>query len=297
MARGMAFPAACGAIAIENAGRQTHLPRMDDKLPPMIEVNPEARFPALTEDAKAEITALAARQRDANGILIKAITYVGGQVEDRMKLLPPKARQQIDEAARSALQQSYDLASKSRTGIGGRLASDNLHRVMGTVAGVFGGLGGLPTALLELPVTTTLIFRAVHHVAIANGEDPSAEETRMQCLAVFGAGGPTDDDDGINTAFVGARLALSGATINGLIAKVAPKFAAVLSQKLATQAVPLLGAAAGAGTNYVFVDYYVEMAHVHFGLRRLVRTYGEQQVMDAFHAAAQTRRVTSDVVD
>ena len=297
MMRGKGCAAPSRVIAIETDLGRSHLARMEDKMPPMIEVNPEARFPLLTEQAREEIAALAARQRDANGILIKAVTYVGGQVEDRMKLLPQKARQQVDEAARAALRQSYDLASKSRTGIGGQLSGDRFHRVLGTVAGAFGGLGGLPTALVELPVTTTLIFRAVHHVALAHGELPEAEETRLQCLAVFGAGGPLEDDDGVNTAFVGARLALSGATLNGLIAQVAPKLAAVLSQKLATQAVPILGAAAGAGTNYIFVDYYVEMAHVHFGLRRLSRTFGEQQVTDAFHAAFATRRVHSDVVD
>ena len=46
---------------------------------------------------------------------------------------------------------------------------------------------------------------------------------------------------------------------------------------------PILGAAAGAGTNYAFVDYYVEMAHVHFGLRKLARTYGEDAVSEQFH--------------
>jgi hypothetical protein len=128
-----------------------------------------------------------------------------------------------------------------------------------------------------------VIFRAVHHVAAEHGEDPNTVETRMECLAVFGSGGPGDADDGIDTSFIGARLSISGAAVNGLISKVAPKFAAVLSQKLATQAVPVLGAAAGAGTNYAFVDYYVAMAHVHFGLRRLARIYGDTAVTDEFH--------------
>ena len=40
-------------------------------------------------------------------------------------------------------------------------------------------------------------------------------------------------------------------------------------QKLAAQTVPVLGAVAGATTNYMFTSYYQDMAHVHFGLRRL----------------------------
>ena len=237
----------------------------------------------LTDDARAQIAALAVRQRKANGMLMKAINFVGGQVEDSLKMLPASARSQIDDVIRSALKQSFELASKSRSGFGQNIGSDRVHKLMGTVSGAVGGFGGLPTAIAELPVATTVIFRAVHHVAVEYGEDPDAPETRMECLAVFGAGGPGGDDDGVDTAFIGARLSISGAAVNGLISKVAPKFAAVLSQKLATQAVPVLGAAAGAGTNYAFVDYYVAMAHVHFGLRRLAREYDEQAILDEFH--------------
>lgn len=247
------------------------------------DVNPANPPAPLTDAARAEIAAIAARQRKANGLLMKAINFVGSQVEDGLKLLPKATRAQIDDVARVALRQSFDVASKSRTGLGQNFGSDRVHKIMGTVSGAVGGFGGLPTAIAELPVATTVIFRAVHHVATEYGEDPVAPETRMECLAVFGAGGPGSEDDGVDTAFIGARLSISGAAVNGLISKVAPKFAAVLSQKLATQAVPVLGAAAGAGTNYAFVDYYVSMAHVHFGLRRLARIYGDDAVLDEFH--------------
>lgn len=254
--------------------------------PDVIKETTPAPVPApLTPVAIAEIAALAARQHKANGVLMRAVTYLGGQVEDGLKMLPAATRAQLDGIARAALRQSYDLASKSRTGAGRNIGSDRLHRVVGTLSGALGGFGGLPTALVELPVATTVIFRAVHHVAMEYGEDPDADETRMQCLAVFGAGGPGTQDDGIDTAFIGARLSLSGVAVHGLIARVAPKFAAVLSQKLAAQAVPVLGAAAGAGTNYAFIDYYVALAHVHFGLRRLARTHGEEAVAEVFHQA------------
>ena len=253
----------------------------DDNL--LTEVNQSDPPAPLSQSAKDQIAQLAARQKRANGVLMSAINFVGGQVEDGLKLLPAGTRTQVDELARSALRQSFDVAHKSRQGMGRSVGSDRMHKIIGTVSGAFGGLGGLPTAIAELPVATTVIFRAVHHVAVEYGEDPDAEATRMECLAVFGAGGPGTDDDGVDTAFIGARLSISGAAVNGLISKVAPRFAAVLSQKLATQAVPILGAAAGAGTNYAFVDYYVAMAHVHFGLRKLARTYGDKAVTDHFH--------------
>ena len=256
---------------------------MTDPVNTIKEINPANPPAPLSQAARDEITALAARQRRANGILMKGINFVGGQVEDGLKVLPDGTRDQIDKLARSALRQSFDAAHKSSKGIGRNIGSDRVHKILATLSGAVGGLGGLPTALAELPVATTVIFRAVHHVAVEYGEDPDAEATCMECLAVFGAGGPGTDDDGVDTAFIGARLSLSGAAVNGLISRVAPRFAAVLSQKLASQAVPILGAAAGAGTNYAFIDYYVAMAHVHFGLRKLARAHGDAAVADYFH--------------
>jgi hypothetical protein len=238
---------------------------------------------ALDAATIAQIAALAQRQRKANGVLMQAITFVGGQVEDGLKMLPAALRQQMNSVTRRALQRSYDLAAQSHQGRGALVGSDRTHRVIGTVSGAIGGFGGLPTALAELPVATTLIFRAVLHVAAQCGEDPLSEDTRRECLAVFGSGGPSSADDGVDTAFVGARLSLSGAAVHTLISRVAPKVAAVLSQKLAAQTVPVLGAFAGAGTNYAFVNYYTALAHVHFGLRQLARNHGEALVLDEFH--------------
>ena len=219
---------------------------------------------------------------------MQVVMFAGGQVEDALKLLPKGAKGQIDGAARAALERAYDLASSSQRA---PVTGDRAHRAMATLSGAIGGVGGLPTALAELPVATTLIFRAVQGVARDYGEDITSTETRKECLAVFGSGGPGEGDDGVDTSFIGARLSLSGVALNRLIATIAPRFGAVLSQKLASQSVPVLGAVAGAGTNYAFTDYYVEMAHVHFGLRRLGRTHGEEQVLEAFHKALAAARL------
>ena len=249
-------------------------------------VNPDNPDTPLSEAAQEQIAALAARQAKASGLLMQAITFVGGQVDNTLKMLPEGAKAQIDQAARKALQRSYDMAATTRTGLGAKaVQSDRGHKIFATISGALGGVGGLPTALAELPIATTMIFRAVQGVAAQYGEDPTSEETRLECLAVFGAGAPGTADDGIDTAFIGARLGITGTAVHGLMSKVAPRFATLLSQKMASQAVPLLGAAAGAGTNYAFVDYYVEVAHVHFGLRKIARNHGKDTVEEAFHTA------------
>ncbi|SHJ14328.1 EcsC family protein [Wenxinia saemankumensis] len=257
----------------------------DPESRPLRDVNPDHPPAPLTEAARTEIAGLARRQRAANGVVMRVISLAGKQVEDGMKFLPKGARGQIEGAARSALSRAYDAAAASRRGpLAARVGTDWHHRALGTVSGALGGAGGLPTVLAEIPVTTAVIFRAVQGVAEAHGEDPTAEATRAECLRVFGAGLPGEADDGIDTSFIGARLGLTGPAIHTLIGRVAPRFAAVLGQKLAAGAVPLVGAVAGAGINYAFVDYYVELAHVHFGLRELIREHGEAQVLDAFHA-------------
>lgn len=245
-------------------------------------VNPDDPAAPLTPEARAQIALLAARQHDATGVLMQVVSFLGGQVEDGMKLLPATARARLDAAATKGLRASYDAAGRSQGGVGRFIATDRAHKALASVTGALGGLGGLPTALAELPLATTVIFRAVQRIAAEHGEDPLAVETRAQCLQVFGKGGPGAEDDGIDTSFIGARIGLSGAAINKLIGKIAPKFATVLGQKLASQTVPILGAAAGAGTNYTFVSYYTDIAHVHFGLRKLARIHGTEAVANAF---------------
>lgn len=259
--------------------------------PRLIEVNPADPPPPLDAEGRAAIAALAERQRQARGMVMTAISFVGGRVEGALSVMPKPLRKQFDRAVRAALARSYDLAGRSRQGMGARLSGDRANRMMAAVSGAVGGVGGILTAVAEIPVATTVIFRAVQDVAKAHGEDPDDPDTRLECLSVFGAGGPGSEDDGIDTSFVGARLALSGSAVNSMIARVAPRFAAMLGQKLATQAVPILGAAAGAGTNLAFTGYYVEMAHVHFGLRALARRYGEEQVLAHFHAVLANRRL------
>ena len=263
---------------------RTHLEGMS-KLPKNFEtLDAVGQDKCLDDAARDSIKALVLRQKAANGVLMKTVNYVGGQVEGGMKVLPEGVRGQIDKAARYALEKSFNLAAKTRTGpIGRTLGTDRIHRVLGTVSGAIGGIAGIGTALTELPFATTIIFRSVQAVAEEYGEDPQSEETRLECLAVFGSGGPGAADDGIDTSFFGARLSLTGPALQGLIARVAPRFATMLSQKLASQSVPVIGAIAGAGTNYAFVDYYISMAHVHFGLRKLIRDHGADPVLDEFH--------------
>ena len=144
-----------------------------------------------------------------------------------------------------------------------------MNTAVTTAMGAAGGFGGLPSALAELPITTTILLRAIQGVAVEYDFDPAAENVQFDCLQVFSAAGPLARDDGADLAFISTRLTVTGPVLHGLIARIAPRLATVMGQKLAAQTVPVLGAVAGAATNYAYTSYYQEIAHVHFGLRKL----------------------------
>jgi hypothetical protein len=223
----------------------------------------------LDDETRAALEALARRFRAADGVGMQVLSLVGGKAESLIERLPMAVRSRLDGATRAALEVAFDAAHRSRQSVADR--PDWLNTALTTVMGAAGGAGGLPTALAELPVTTTVLLRAIQGIAADEGFDVTDPKVRLQCLQVFAAAGPLARDDGTDLAFLTARITLTGAAVHGLIARIAPRLATVLGQKLAAQTVPILGAAAGAATNYAFTSYYQEMARVYFGLRALSR--------------------------
>lgn len=226
----------------------------------------------LDDRTLAELDALASRHRAADTLGMQVVTMLGGKVENLIDRLPMDARMRLEGATRRALGIAFDAAALSRSRVSD--TSDWLNTAVTTAMGAAGGAGGLPTAMAELPVTATVLLRAIQGIAVEHGFDPAEESVRLDCLQVFAASGPLERDDGADIAFLATRMSLTGASVKGLIARLAPRLSAVLGQKLAAQAVPLIGAVAGAAVNYAFTSYYQQMAHVYFGLKRLSRDTG-----------------------
>lgn len=218
-------------------------------------------------DVAAEITAIAKRYRAAAGPGIQVLNLLGGQAEGLIDRLPTQVQAGLGDAAERALIIALDAAQSSRKALPDQAGW--LNTAVATAMGAAGGFGGLPSALVELPVTTTVLLRAIQGVAADQGFDPAIDSVRFDCLRVFGSAGPLAHDDGADLGFLSVRLALTGGAMQKMIATVAPRLGAALGQKLAAQTVPVLGAVAGAATNYAFTNYYQQMAQVHFGLRRL----------------------------
>lgn len=227
---------------------------------------------------------LVRRHARAGNVGIQILNLVGGQAETLLDRLPSGIRARMGEGTEQALRFAMDAAHRSRDVVSEQPGW--LNRAVTTAMGAAGGFGGLPSAMAELPVTTAVLLRSIQDVAVEYGFDPGEEGVKYDCIQVFAAAGPLAQDDGSDLAFLSTRMAVSGAALQALIARVAPRLATVLGQKLAAQTVPVLGAAAGAATNYAYTSYYQEMAHVHFGLRRLAIDAGKDhaELVESFRS-------------
>lgn len=218
-------------------------------------------------DVQAELDGLARRYKSASGPGIQVLNLLGGSAENLIERLPGPLRASLAETTELALTAALNAAQRSRSAVPDQPGW--LNSAVATAMGAAGGFGGVPSTLIELPATTTVLLRSIQGAAQEQGFDPETESVRFDCIRVFGSAGPLAHDDGADLGFLSVRMALTGGAMQKMIATVAPRLGAALGQKLAAQTVPVLGAVAGAATNYAFTNYYQEMAHVHFGLRRL----------------------------
>lgn len=247
------------------------------------------QLPALTApDLDREIEGLAHAARRANGPLMSLVNRLGGGLEKQLAHLPPGLRAEMERVTAQALMAAHGLA-----GIGGE-AEGRGTLAAALATGAAGGAGGIVTSIAELPVTITVILRAIRAEARKAGFDPSEEGIRAACLEVFAAGSPLAGDDGVNTSLISARLTLTGPALQKLIATVAPRLAAALGQKLAAQAVPVLGALSGAALNAAFLRYYREVARIRFQLMRLAVQHGAEVVTASFARATQPPQITEN---
>lgn len=243
----------------------------------------------LTPEQSAAVTALAKRWHRANGPVISTLNKLGSKIEDQLALVPKALREKVEELTADALERAYGVAAHGKKLPDGK-GRATLAAAM--LSGAAGGAGGVATALAELPFTVTVLLHAIRREAEAQGYDPDDPWIMAEALRTFSSGSPVTADDGINTAFFSARMALTGPALQGVIASVAPKLATALTQKLAAQAIPVLGAVSGAAMNAAFLRYYREMAAIRFSLLRLSETYGAASVTAAFTEAIEQPRIS-----
>lgn len=265
---------------------------------------------ALTDDDRAALRA-AYHALEHPSFAARLANALGAPLEQGLRLLPRRWHDQVHTLAAAALRRALGVAIGSlgtapQSGSLGtvlpRGGHDGLHKALAMASGAAGGFFGLSALAIELPVTTVIMLRAIADVAHAEGEDLRAVETRLACLEVFAYGGPAASASYAEIGYYEVRAALAlhlrplagklaenGAGIPGaveFIRGIAGRFGAVVSDKAAAQMVPVVGAAAGALINAVFMQHFQSLAQGHFTLRRLERRYGAEAVAAAYREVA-----------
>ncbi len=261
----------------------------------------EARteFDAVSREHLAELRE-AKRALENPSLAARLTDVVGAPIERGFDLLPAKWAQTVHSAVRVSLERALSMAVRS-LGRRPRLARDRLHKLAVAATGAGGGAFGLAGLVVELPVSTTLMLRAIADTARSQGEDVRSVETQLACLEVFALGGRSPADDAAEAGYFAVRSALAGTVSDaaryiaqrGIQEKGAPvlvrfmaaigsRFGVVVSEKIAAMAVPVIGAAGGAVVNTIFISHFQAVARGHFAIRRLERIYGQPVIRELY---------------
>jgi len=230
------------------------------------------------------------------GLAARIINLIGAPIEKGFELLPEKWSTVVNKAARVSLKKALTVVVTTLGTSGGR-SSDIMHKIFVSVSGAGGGAFGLPALALELPISTTIMLRSIADIARSEGEDLNDPHVKIECIQVFALGGSSKNDDASETGYFAVRTALartvsdaaqhiaskgltqkSAPVLLRLISRVSSRFGVVVSEKVAAQAIPLIGAAGGALINSLFIDHFQDVARGHFIIRRLEKRYGENEV-------------------
>lgn len=222
---------------------------------------------------------------------------LGTPIEKGYGYLPARWKDLVQSATEKSLTKALSFAMYTMNAKKKPAPSNKTHKLLVMATGAGGGSFGLPALAVELPVTTTIMLRSIADIARSEGEPVSRLETKLACLEVFALGGSAKSDDGTETGYFFVRTTLArtiseaakyiaekGIATEGapvlvrLIAVLASRFGVIVSEKVAAQAIPLIGAAGGALINTIFIDHFQNMARGHFIIRRLERQYGKDLI-------------------
>jgi hypothetical protein len=237
---------------------------------------------------------------------MRVVNLIGMPIEAATRLLPARAGALVSRATTMAVRKALAAAVSTMGRTSRRTPSRWLHRAAAAGSGGVGGFFGLPGLAVELPISTVIMLRAIADIARSEGEDVGSVEAQLACVQVFALGGPAPADDASESAYYAARLGLAKAlseaaehiaarglgeegapVVLRLIARIAARFDVVVSEKVAAQAVPVVGAASGAAINLLFLSSFQRTAAGHFTVRRLEREYGPEAVRSAYEAIAR----------
>jgi EcsC protein family len=270
-------------------------------------------------DAKdLAILSAAVSQLERPSLAVRLAAVVGMPVDKLLGWLPDSIQSQIDSVTEEALAHALKVARKTLDDEKVKEPRNLAHKVAVTLSGVTGGLFGAPALFAELPVTTVIILRSIGDIARSKGEDLSNPAVQLACLEVLALGSDAKQDSGditstsaqreesyLRSSYFLSRAAMAqqvsaaaeiltkGTTSAGssaltrLISNIASRFGVSVSEKVAAQAVPIVGAIGGGLINALFMDHFQNTAEAHFSIRKLERVYGAEVIRQEYERLAQ----------
>lgn len=256
--------------------------------------------------SSSDIEALreARRLLEHPGLAARLSNLVGSPIEKSLAALPSAVSNAITDVTRRAIEKGLDVALRTMdTSSQTAVPSNRWHKLAVGASGAVGGAFGLTALAIELPISTTIMLRSIADIARSQGEDLRNPAARLECLHVLALGGRHADDDATDAGYFAARTAMAkalsaaaqhvsqkGVTAAGapamvkLVTEIASRFSISVSEKALVQAVPVVGALGGAAINTLFIDHFQDMGRGHFIVRRLERTYGADEVRQAYES-------------
>jgi hypothetical protein len=235
------------------------------------------------------------------GWAAKITGVIGMPIEKALALLPDTWSDVVNQATRKSLDTALHVALTTLDQRPQTRSWDVLHKLAVAATGAGGGAFGLAGLPIELPLSTTIMLRSIADIARSEREDLGTPEAKIACLEVFALGGRTSADDAVESSYFLVRAALArsvaeaaryvaqrGVVEEGapvlvrLIAQLTSRFGVNVSQKIAAQAVPVIGAAGGIAVNLLFIDHFQDIARGHFTVRRLERAYSPELVREEY---------------
>ena len=123
------------------------------------------------------------------GLIAKSLAWAGKPVESFQNRIPEKGREVLSAITERAIKKAINAAVRTiprdKEVIDREkesLDSSRLHRGLTTLTGAAGGIFGMASLAVELPITTVLILRAISDQARLYGHDLNDIEIRLECL-------------------------------------------------------------------------------------------------------------------
>ncbi|MDX5626991.1 MULTISPECIES: EcsC family protein [unclassified Brenneria] len=246
---------------------------------------------------------------EAPSIAIQLANLVGGPIEWSLSKLPNLVKNKVQSVVHSALHKSVDAALYTMNDDPKRASSPKTHKLAAATSGAVSGFFGAAGLLIELPISTTIMMRSVADIARGEGFSLADLSVKAACVEVFALGGRASNDDAAESAYYASRAVLAditkhasrelidiaskkgaekasakittsqaGKTLARVIDAVATRLGITITEKMAAQIVPVIGAASGAAINTLFINHYQNMAKGHFIVKRLEQKYGEDEI-------------------